>query len=196
MVFVAQSFSHSVMSDSLWSHGLQHARLPCPSPSPGVCSNSCPFSQWCCATISSSVIPFSFLQSFPTSGSFLMSWLFASGGQSIGASALASIFLMSIQGWLTLGFWSPGSPRESRVFPNITVQKYQFLSAQPSLWPNSHTVYLVVLFLIILRILHTVSIVVTPIYIPNNSVQGFLFLHNLANKVICCLFYTGHSDGY
>ena len=115
MVFVAQSFSHSVMSDSLWSHGLQHARLPYPSPSPRVCSNSCSLSQWCHPTISSSAVPFSsYLQSFPTSGSFLMSWLFASGGQSIGASALASIFLMSIQGWLTLGFWSPGSPRESQ----------------------------------------------------------------------------------
>ena len=85
-------FSHSVMSDSLWPHGLQHARLPCPSPSPRIGSNSCPLSQWCHPTISSSVVPFcSCLQSFPTSGSFPMSQLFASSGQSIGASASASV---------------------------------------------------------------------------------------------------------
>ena len=83
-------FSHSVMSDSLWSHGLQHARPPCPSPTPGVYSNSCPLSWWCHPTISSSVIPFSCLQSFPALGSFPMGQFFASGGQSIGASASAS----------------------------------------------------------------------------------------------------------
>ena len=83
-------FSCSVVSDSLWPHGLQHARLPCPSPSPGACSNSHPLSQWCHSTILSSVVPFSScLQSFPASGSFLMNWLFVSGGQSIGASASA-----------------------------------------------------------------------------------------------------------
>ena len=81
-------FSHSVMSNSLWPHVLQHTRLPCPSPSPGACPNSCPLSWWCHPMISSSVIPFSCLQSFPTSGFFLMSWLFASGDQSIGASWL------------------------------------------------------------------------------------------------------------
>ena len=145
MVFVVQSFSHSVMSDSLWSHGLQHARLPCPSPSLRVCSNSCSLSQWRHPTISSSAVPFSsYLQSFPTSGSFLMSWLFASGGQSIGASALASVFSMSIQGWFPLGLtglisWQ--SKGISRVFSNITVQKYQFFSAQPSLGSNSHSLY-------------------------------------------------------
>ena len=96
-------FSRSVMSDSLQLHGLQHARLPCPSPSPGACSNSCPLSQWCHPIILSSVIPFSTcLQSFPASGSFLMSRLLASGGQSIGASS--SFFPMNIQDWFPLGF--------------------------------------------------------------------------------------------
>ena len=91
-------FSCSVMSDSLQSHGLQHTRLPSPSPFPGASSNSCPLSQWCHPTISSSVVPFSScLQSCPASGSFPMSQLFSSGGQSIGASALASVLPMSIQ---------------------------------------------------------------------------------------------------
>ena len=85
-------FSHLVASDSLWPHRLQHTRLPCPSPSPGVCSNSCPLNWWCHPTISSSFIPFSYLQSFPALGSFVMSWLFASGGHSVGVSALASVF--------------------------------------------------------------------------------------------------------
>ena len=90
-------FSHSVVSDSLRPHGLQHARLPCPSPTPGACSNSCP-SSWCChPTISSSAIPLSCLQSFPASGSFLMSQFFASGGQSIAASISASVLPMNIQ---------------------------------------------------------------------------------------------------
>ena len=89
----------SVMSDSLWSHGLQHARLPCPSPSPRICSDSCPLNWWCHQTISSSIIPFSFcLQSFPASGSFPVSWLFSSGGRSIGASASVSVLSMNIQG--------------------------------------------------------------------------------------------------
>ena len=88
------------MSDSLWPQGLQHPRLPCPSPSPRACSNSCPLSQWCHPTISPSVVPFSsHLQSFPASGSFLMSQLFASGGQSIGASASVSVLPMNIQDW-------------------------------------------------------------------------------------------------
>ena len=86
------------MSNSLWPHGLQHTRLPCPSPTPGVCPNSCPLSRWCHPTISSSVTPFSsYPQPFPASGSFPMSWLFSSGGQSIGASA--SVLPMNIQGW-------------------------------------------------------------------------------------------------
>ena len=91
-------FSHSVMSNSLGPHGLEHARLPCPSSTPRACSNSCPLSRWCHPTISSSAVPFSScLQSFPASGSFLMSWLFESGGQSIGASA--SVLPMNIQDW-------------------------------------------------------------------------------------------------
>ena len=97
-------FSHLVLSDSLQPHGLQHARLPGPSLSPGVCSNSCPLSWWCHPTISSSATPFSScLQSFPASGSFPMSWFFASGGQSIGASASASVLPLNIQGWFPLG---------------------------------------------------------------------------------------------
>ena len=97
-------FSRSVMSDSLWPHGLQHARLPCPSPTPGVYSNSCPLSRWCHPTISSSFIPFSSCpQSFPASGSFPMSQLFTSGGQSIGVSASASVLPMNTQDWFPLG---------------------------------------------------------------------------------------------
>ena len=89
-----------VVSNSLWPHGLQHSRLPCPSPSPRTCSNSCPWSRWCHPAISSFVVPFSScLQSFPASGSFPMGWLFASDGQSIGASASPSVLLINIQGW-------------------------------------------------------------------------------------------------
>ena len=97
-------FSHSVVSSSLQPHGLQHARPPCPSPTPGVYSNSCPLSRWCHPTISSSVSPFSHLQSFPASGSFQMSQFFASGGQRIGASASASVLPMNIQDWFPLGW--------------------------------------------------------------------------------------------
>ena len=110
-------FSHSVMSDSLWPHGLQHASLPCRSPFPEARSNSRPLSQWCHPTISSSAVPFSScLQSFPASGSFLMSQFFASGGQSTGASASASVLLINIQDWFPLGLmvWSPCSPRDSQ----------------------------------------------------------------------------------
>jgi len=108
---------HSVRSYSLWPHGLQHARLPCPSPTPGASSNSCPLSRVCHETISSSVVPFSsFLKSFPSSGSFLMSQFFASGGQSIGTSASASVLPMNIKDWFSLGWtgWSPCSPRDSQ----------------------------------------------------------------------------------
>ena len=134
-------FSHSVMSNSLWPHGLQHTRLPCPSPSSIVCSNSCPWRQWCYPTISCSVSPFSYLQSFPASGSFPMSCLFASGGQSIGDSASASVLPMNIQGRFPLeltGLISLQSKGLSRVFSNTTVQKHQFFGTQPSLWSNSH----------------------------------------------------------
>ena len=132
-------FSCSVMSDSLWPHGLQHARFPCPSPSPGVYSNSCPLNQSCYLTITSSATLLLCLQSSPASGSFPMSWLFASGGQSIGASQL--ILRMNIQGWFPLGLTSLIfllSKGLSGVFSSTTIQKHQFFSAQPSLWSNSH----------------------------------------------------------
>ena len=135
-------FSRSVLSDSWGPHGLQHARLPCPSPSPGACSNSCPLSQWCHPTISSSVIPFfSCLQSFPASGSFPMSWLFVPTGQNIGVSASASVLPMNIQDWSPLGWtgWiSLQSKGLSGVFYNTTVQKHQFFGTQLSLWSTSH----------------------------------------------------------
>ena len=129
-------FSHSVTSNSLRPHGLQHARLPCSSPTPGACSNSCPLSRWCHPTISSSVVPFSCLQSFLASGSFPVSQSFASCGQSIAASASASVLPMNIQDWFPLGLIgliSLQSKRLSRVFSNTTVQKRQFFSAQLSL---------------------------------------------------------------
>ena len=134
-------FSHSVMSDSLWPHGLQHPRPCCPSPNPRVYSNSCSLSWWYHPTISFSVTLFcSCLQSFPASGSFPMSQLFASGGQSIRVSASASVFPMNIQEWFPLGWtgWiSLQSKGLSRV--NTTVQKHQFFGAQHSLQSNSHT---------------------------------------------------------
>ena len=130
-------FSHSVVSDSLWPHGLQHTRLPCLSPTPRVYSNSCPLSRWCHLSISSSVIPFSSCpQSFPASGSFQTSQLFTSGGQSTGVSALASVLPMNTQDWSPLGWtgWiSLQSLGLSRVFCNTTVQKHQFSGAQLSL---------------------------------------------------------------
>ena len=128
------------MSESSWPHGLQHTRLPCPSLSPGVCSNFCPLS-WYHSTISSTVAPFSCPQSFPASGSFPVSRLFTSGGQSIRASASASDLPMNIRGWFPLrltGWISLLSKGLSRVFSSTTVQKYQFLGAQPSLWSNAH----------------------------------------------------------
>ena len=130
------------MSNSLQPQGLLHAKPPHPSPTSRVYSNSCPLSQWCHSTISSSVTPCSScLQSFPASGSFQMSQYFKSGGQSIGASASASDFPMNIQGWFSLGWTSLislQSNRPWRVFSNTTVQKHLFFGAQPSLWSNSH----------------------------------------------------------
>ena len=121
--------------------GLQHTRLPCPSPIPGACSCSSPSSLWCHPTISSSVIPFySRLQSFSVTGSFLMSQFFYSGGQSIRVSASASVLPMNSQDWFPLGLtgWiSLLSKGLSRVF-DTTVQKHQFFGAQFSLWSNSH----------------------------------------------------------
>ena len=136
-------FSLLVIADSLQPHGLQHTRLLCPSPSPRACSNSCPLSQPSqLPTNPLPVIPFSScLQSFPASGSFPMSWLFTSGGQSIGASASASVLPMNIQDSFPLGLtglisWQ--SKRLSRVFSNTTVQKHQFFGSQPSLYSNSY----------------------------------------------------------
>ena len=134
---VSVQFSRSVIFNSLWPHGLQDARPPCPSPTPGVYSNSCPLSRWCHPTISSSVVPFSsHLQSFPASGSFQMSQLFASGGQSIGVSSSISVLPMNIQDWFPLGrtgWIALQSKGLSRVFSNTTVQKHQFFSTQLSL---------------------------------------------------------------
>ena len=134
--------SCSVMSDSLRLHVLQHTRPPCPTPSPGACPNSCPLSQWCHSTISSSVIPFSLcLQSFPASGSFPMSQLFTWGGQSIGASASASVLSMNIQGWYPLGLTGWAfllSKVLSKVFSLTIVQKHQFFGVQPFLLSSSH----------------------------------------------------------
>ena len=125
---ISVQFNRSVVSSSLWPHELQHARSPCPSPTPGVHSGSRPSSQWCHPAISSSVVPFcSCLQSSPPSGSFPMSQLFTSGGQSIGASPSASVPPGNIQDW------SPCSPGDSQVFSNTTVQKHQFLGTQLSL---------------------------------------------------------------
>ena len=136
---------------TLWPHGLHHARLPCPSPIPGACLNSCPSSQWCYPTISSSVVPFaSCLQSFPASGSFQMSQVFASDGQSTGASASASVLPMNIQDWFPeLGLTSSISLQSkglSRVFSNITIQSISFsalsflygptLTSIPNYWKN------------------------------------------------------------
>ena len=133
----SDQFSHSVVSNSLQPHGLQHARPPCPSPTPGVYSNSCPLSWWCHPTISSSVIAFSScLQSFPASMSFPRSQLFTSGGQSIWTSPSGSVLPVNIQDWSPLGWtgWiSLQSKGLSRVFSNTTVQKHQFFSAQLSL---------------------------------------------------------------
>ena len=135
-------FSHSVVSDSLRPHELQHARPPCSSPTPGVHSDSRPLSQWCHPAISSSIIPFSSCpQSLPASESFPMSQLFTWGGQNTGVSALASVLPKNTQdwsplewtGWISLqfkGLW--------RVFSNTTVQRHQFFSAQPSSQSNSH----------------------------------------------------------
>ena len=135
--FSSVQFSCLFMSDFLQPHGLQHTRLPYPSPNPGVYPNSCPSSWWCHATISSSVVPFSScLQSFPASGFFPVSQFFTPHGQSIGASASASVLSMNIQDWFPLGLtgWiSLQSKRLSRVFSNTTVQNHQFFSAQLSL---------------------------------------------------------------
>ena len=140
--FSSVQFSHSVVSDSLRSHEPQHTRPPCPSPTPGVHPNPSPLWRWCNQIILSSVVPFSSCpQSFPASMSFQMSYLFISGGQSIGVSASTAVVPMNTQYWPPLGWtaWiSLQSKRFSRVFSNTIVQKHQFFSAQLSLYSNSH----------------------------------------------------------
>ena len=134
-VVVVQSLSRVRLFVTPWTVAHQA------SPSPGACSNSCPLSQWCHPTISSSVIPFSCLQSFSASGSFLMSQLFASGGQNIGALASAWALPMNIQDWYPLelaGLISLPFQGFSKVYYNTTVRKHQFFSTKPSLWSNSH----------------------------------------------------------
>ena len=132
----------SVVSDSWWPHGLWHTRLLCPSPTPGACSNSCPSSQWCHPTISSSIVPFSCLQSFPASRSFPMSQFLASGGQRVGVFSFSISPSNEYPGlisfrmdWLDFSLQSKGL---SRVFSNTTVQKHQFFGAQLSSQSNSH----------------------------------------------------------
>ena len=140
--WVSVQFNFSVVSNSLWPHGLQHTRLHCPSPTLGAYSNPSPLSWWCHPTISSSAIPFSScLQSFPASGSFQMSHFFKSCGQSIGVSASASALPINIQDWLPLGLTGLISLESKglwRVFSNLTVQKHQFFGAQLSSQSNSH----------------------------------------------------------
>ena len=134
-------FSCSVVFNSLRPHGLQHARPPCPSPSPGVCPSSCSLHQWCCPTISSSDALYSFCpQSFPASGTFPMSRLFTSDDQNTGASASASVFPVNIQGWspLRLTGLILLSTGLSGVFSSTTVQKHQFFGFLLFLWSSSH----------------------------------------------------------
>ena len=134
IIFNSVHFSCSVVSDFLQPHGLQHARLPCPSPTPGVYPNSCPLSQWCHPTISPSVIPFSsHLQSFPASGSFQMSQLFTSGSQSIGVSASISVLPMNTQDWSPLG-WTGWISLQSKGLSRV----FQHHSSKPSiLWRSA-----------------------------------------------------------
>ena len=137
-----QQYSFLVQFSSVQLPSHVHTRPPCPSPTPGVHPNSYPSSWWCHPALSSSIVPFSSCpQSFPASGSFPVSRLFTSGGQSIGASASESVLPVNIQDWSPLG-WTGGissqSKVPSRVFSSTTVQKHQFFGAQTSLWSNSH----------------------------------------------------------
>ena len=147
-IFSSVQFSCLVMSNSLQSHGL-HARPPCPSPTPGVYSNSCPLSQWCHLTISSSVIPFSFCpQSFPASGSFQMSQLFTSSGQRIGVSASTSVLPINTQGWYLLGWtgWISLQCKGLSTVFNTTVQKHQFFDAQLSFFFFYKIFFIIIFF--------------------------------------------------
>ena len=138
-IFSSVQFSHSVMSDSLQPHELQHARPPCPSPIPGVHSNSCLLYLWCHPAISSWVVSFSSCpQSLPASKSFAMSQLFTWGGQSTGVSALASVLPKKSQGWSPSEWTGWLSLQSKGVFSNTTIQKHQFFGSQPSSQSNSH----------------------------------------------------------
>ena len=138
---LSQFSSVSQLCLTLWPHGLQHARLPCPSPTPRVHPNPCALGRWCHPIISSSVVPFSCPHSFPASESFPMSQLFASGGQSVGVSVSISVLPMNTQNWSPLvwtGWISLQSKGLTRVFSNTIVQKHQFFSTQLSSQSNSH----------------------------------------------------------
>ena len=166
------------MTDSLQPRGLQHARLPCLSPSPGVCSNWCPLSWWCQLTLSSSISPFFCLQSFPASGSFPVSPIFASCGQSIRASASASVLPMNIHSWSLFGLTgliSLLSKGLSRLISSTTIQKHQFFYGQPSLWTNSQIPFLITSL---------------TDYWKNHSLSIGSFVGN----VICLLFNTPSSS--
>ena len=151
-------FRSSVMSISLQPHRLQHTRPPCPSKSPEACSNSCTLNRWCHETNSSSVVPISpCLQSFPALRPFLKSLLFTSCGQSIEASASASVLPMDIQGWFLLGWTgliSLQSKGLSRALSKTTVQKHQFFSVQPFLWSNSHIFFRVHSHIFMVQVSH------------------------------------------
>ena len=143
--FISVQFSCSVMSNSLRPHGLQHTRPLCPSPTPGVYSNSCTLSRWCHPTISSSVVPFSYcLQSFPASGYFPVSHLFTSGGQSVGVLDSTSILPMNLQDWFPLKWtgWISLQSKGLSIVSNTTVQKHQFLGTQLSSQSNSQHPYM------------------------------------------------------
>ena len=157
--------SHSVVSDYLWPHESQYSRPPCPSPSPGVHSNSCPSSWWCHSAISSSVVPFSSCpQSLPASESFPVSQLITWGGQSTGVSALASVLPKNTKVWSPsewTGWISLQSKGLSRVFSNTTVQKHQFFGAQPSSQSSSH-IHTLLLLLLLLSRFSRVRLCATP----------------------------------
>ena len=171
-----------VFSHSLQPHGLQHARLPCSTLSPGVCSNSCPLSPWRYLTISSSAAPFSFcLQSFLASGSFPMSRHFASSVQSIGASVSISVLPVNIQGWFPLGLTGLiclQSKGLSRVFSSTTIWKQQFFGVQPSLWSDSH-IHIWLLEKPLLWLDGPLSAVMSPLFniLFRFCVDGYVFVN-------------------
>ena len=176
-------FSHSVMSNSLRPHGLQHARLPCSSTTPRAYSNSCPLSRWCHPTISSSVIHFSpCLQSFPASGSFTVRQFFTSDGQSFEVSASASVLPMNIQDWFPLrltGLISLQSKELSRVFSLTTVWKHQFFGTWLSLWASSHPYIATGKTIDLSRWIFVGKVMSLPFNMP----LGSIFQASLSNKL-------------